>query len=139
MSISQEGISIVVLTFDWNQDMAEARTDINQKIELVPLPEGASKPTVMKFDPTMLPVMEISITHTKETDLPELTILSEKTLKPRIEGIEGVASVDMLGVTNPANSGAVGPCKTKRVRTNSGCDSRNNCSIQPQLPCGQGG
>jgi len=64
---------------------------------LVPLPEGASKPTVMKFDPTMLPVMEISITHTKETDLPELTILSEKTLKPRIEGIEGVASVDMLG------------------------------------------
>lgn len=97
MSISQEGISIVVLTFDWNQDMAEARTDINQKIELVPLPEGASKPTVMKFDPTMLPVMEISITHTKETDLPELTILSEKTLKPRIEGIEGVASVDMLG------------------------------------------
>ena len=97
MSISQEGISIVVLTFDWNQDMAEARTDINQKIELVPLPEGASKPTVMKFDPTMLPVMEISITHTKETDLPELTMLSEKTLKPRIEGIEGVASVDMLG------------------------------------------
>lgn len=97
MSISQEGISIVVLTFDWNQDMTEARTDINQKIELVPLPEGASKPTVMKFDPTMLPVMEISITHTKETDLPELTILSEKTLKPRIEGIEGVASVDMLG------------------------------------------
>lgn len=97
MSISQEGISIVVLTFDWNQDMAEARTDINQKIELVPLPEGASKPMVMKFDPTMLPVMEISITHTKETDLPELTMLSEKTLKPRIEGIEGVASVDMLG------------------------------------------
>lgn len=97
MSISQEGISIVVLTFDWNQDMTEARTDINQKIELVPLPEGASKPMVMKFDPTMLPVMEISITHTKETDLPELTILSEKTLKPRIEGIEGVASVDMLG------------------------------------------
>lgn len=97
MSISQEGISIVVLTFDWNQDMTEARTDINQKIELVPLPEGASKPTVMKFDPTMLPVMEISITHTKETDLPELTMLSEKTLKPRIEGIEGVASVDMLG------------------------------------------
>ncbi len=97
MSISQEGVSIVVLTFDWNQDMTEARTDINQKIEMVPLPEGTSKPTVMKFDPTMLPVMEISITHSKNSDLSELTVFTENTIKPRIEGIEGVASVDVLG------------------------------------------
>ena len=97
MSISQEGVSIVVLTFDWNQDMTEARTDINQKIEMVPLPDGTSKPTVMKFDPTMLPVMEISVTHSKNSDLPGLTVFTENTLKPRIEGIEGVASVDVLG------------------------------------------
>ncbi len=97
MSISQEGVSIVVLTFDWNQDMTEARTDINQKIEMVPLPDGTSKPTVMKFDPTMLPVMEISITHSKNSDLSELTVFTENTIKPRIEGIEGVASVDVLG------------------------------------------
>ena len=97
MSISQEGVSIVVLTFDWSQDMTEARTDITQKIEMVPLPEGTSKPTVMKFDPTMLPVMEISVTHSKDTDLAGLTVFTENTLKPRIEGIEGVASVDVLG------------------------------------------
>lgn len=97
MSISQEGVSIVVLTFDWGQDMAEARSDITQKIELVPLPDDASKPTVMKFDPTLLPVMQISVSEFKDTDLGELTDLTNDILKPRLEGVEGVASVEVLG------------------------------------------
>lgn len=97
MSISQEGVSIVVLTFDWGQDMAEARSDIAQKIELVPLPDGTSKPTVMKFDPTLLPVMQISVSQSKNTGLGELTALTNNILKPRLEGTEGVASVEVMG------------------------------------------
>ncbi len=97
MSISQEGVSIVVLTFDWGQDMAEARSDITQKIELVPLPDGTSKPTIMKFDPTLLPVMQISVSQSKNTELGELTALTNDILKPRLEGIEGVASVEVMG------------------------------------------
>lgn len=97
MSISQEGVSIIVLTFDWGQDMVEARNDITQKLELVPLPEDASKPTVMKFDPTMLPVMQVAVTQLKDSAPGELTELANEVLKPRLEGVEGVAAVEVLG------------------------------------------
>ncbi|HQD85916.1 MAG TPA: efflux RND transporter permease subunit [Bacillota bacterium] len=97
MSISQEGVSIIVLTFDWGQDMVEARNDITQKLELVPLPEDASRPTVMKFDPTMLPVMQVAVTHLRDSAPGELTELANEVLKPRLEGVEGVAAVEVLG------------------------------------------
>ncbi len=97
MSISQEGVSIIVLTFEWGQDMSEARSDITQKLELVPLPEDASKPTIMKFDPTLLPVMQVAVSQFRDSDLGELTGLTNDILKPRLEGVEGVAAVEVLG------------------------------------------
>ena len=97
MSVSQEGLSIVVATFDWGHDMSQAREDIAQKVGLVPLPEGASKPSIMKFDPTLLPIMQLSVTESKDRGLAELTDLARNTIKPRLEGVEGVASVDILG------------------------------------------
>ncbi|MBE3518900.1 MAG: efflux RND transporter permease subunit [Firmicutes bacterium] len=96
-SISQEGISAIIMMFDWGQDMAEAREDISQRIDLVPLPEGADKPVVVEFDPTLLPVMQVSLTAPEGVDVAGLTELATKTIKPRLEGLEGVASVDILG------------------------------------------
>jgi len=96
-SISQEGMSAIIMMFDWGQNMSEAREDISQRIDMVPLPEGVGKPVVVQFDPTLLPVMQISLSPSKGVDIGELTDLVKTTVKPRLEGVEGVASVDLLG------------------------------------------
>ena len=63
----------------------------------MPLPDDASKPTVMKFDPTMLPVMQIAVAQSGDTEPGSLTELARDVLKPRLEGVEGVADVEVLG------------------------------------------
>lgn len=95
-SISQEGLSLVILMFDWGKSMSDARADIAQKLELLKLPEDASSPMTMEFDPTMLPIMQITVTDSTD-DLGRLTELVENEIKPKLEGVEGVAAVDITG------------------------------------------
>lgn len=97
-SISQEGMSAIIMMFDWGQNMSQAREDITQRIDLVPLPEGVARPVVVEFDPTLLPIMQISLSAPEGVDLAGLTELATTTIKPRLAGLDGVASVELLGV-----------------------------------------
>lgn len=94
-SISREGMSVVVLQFSWGTDMREARDELTDRLSRVRLPEDAGKPTIVKFDPTMLPVMELSVADGK--NLADLKRLAENELKTRLEAIDGVAAVEVLG------------------------------------------
>ncbi|MEW6547785.1 MAG: efflux RND transporter permease subunit [Bacillota bacterium] len=98
-SISQEGVSVVILEFAWGTDMAEARASVAERVDQVNLPEGARRPVLVKFDPTLLPVM--SLTVATEGDLGEATTFARQVLKPRLESIEGVAAVDIFGSSEP--------------------------------------
>jgi len=62
MSISSEHFSLVVAEFSWGADLNEARNDISQALDQATLPEGAARSSIIKFDPTLLPVMQLSIT-----------------------------------------------------------------------------
>ncbi len=95
-SISQEGLSLVILMFDWGKNMSDVRADIAQKLELLKLPEDASSPMTLEFDPTMLPIMQVTVTD-NANDLGRLTELVENEIKPKLEGVEGVAAVDITG------------------------------------------
>lgn len=94
-SISRESMSVVVLQFSWGTDMREARDELNDRLSRVRLPEDAAQPTIVKFDPTMLPVMDLSVANGK--DLADLKGLAENELKTRLEAIDGVAAVEVAG------------------------------------------
>lgn len=96
-SISSEGSSIVVAEFNFGTDMDFAALEMREKVDLVKgfLPGDANDPMVLKIDPSAMAVMQLSLSN--GGDLAELQRLAEDTIKPRLERLEGVASVDISG------------------------------------------
>ncbi|HHW91401.1 MAG TPA: efflux RND transporter permease subunit, partial [Firmicutes bacterium] len=96
-SITASGSSIVLIEFNMGTDMDFAALEMREKIDLVRgwLPDDASQPLVFKFDPSMMPVMVVGLGGMD--DLAQLKELAEETIKPRLERLEGVASVSVQG------------------------------------------
>ncbi len=96
-SVSQEGLSLIILDFDWGTNMDFASLGVREKIDLIKerLPLGAEDPVVMKFNPFEIPIAILSI----KGDMPsrELRELTRKEIKDELEKIEGVASAAIVG------------------------------------------
>ncbi len=100
-SVSREGRSTVIISFDWGQDIDFAALAVREKIDLVKerLPKESEDPVVLKFDPLSKPVMILSVTG-KDLDPVRLKLLTEKMLKDNLEKIDGVASAAISGGVN---------------------------------------
>lgn len=96
-SISSMDNALIILLFNWGTDMDMAAIEIREKLDLVAslLPDDTSAPTMFKFDPSMLPVMNIALAS-DSLDLVELNRLGDE-VSQRLERIEGVASVSVSG------------------------------------------
>lgn len=97
-SRSQESSSLIILEFDWGINLDGVREEIKDRVEMIPLPNGATKPMVVKFDPTSMPVLQLSVTADK--DLNEIQKYVEEVVAPKLDSIPGVASVDISGGLN---------------------------------------
>lgn len=96
-SVSTTGSSQVVVQFDWGTNMDQAALDLREKVDLVRgmLPKEASSPTVMKLDPNSVPVVTLALSG--KEDVVELKKTAETLVKPRLERVAGVASVNITG------------------------------------------
>lgn len=96
-SVSSEGNSIVIAEFNFNTDMDFASLEMREKVDMIKgfLPESANNPMVLKIDPNAMPIVEASLSGSE--DLSKLQSFSEDVIKPRLERIEGVASVNING------------------------------------------
>ncbi|NLY88940.1 MAG: efflux RND transporter permease subunit [Firmicutes bacterium] len=96
-STSASGTSLVVLEFDWGVDMDFALLDVREKIDMIKgfLPDGAEDPMVLKFDPSMMPMMNLALSG--KAGLAKLKQIAEDEISPRLERIPGVASVGVGG------------------------------------------
>jgi hydrophobic/amphiphilic exporter-1 (mainly G- bacteria), HAE1 family len=97
-SSSREGNSMVLLSFQWGTNMDIANLEIREKIDQVKsvLPDGASEPTVFKFDPSMMPVMVLGMSS-GQYKLHELQKFAQDIVKPRLERLEGIARATVSG------------------------------------------
>ncbi|MDD3290420.1 MAG: efflux RND transporter permease subunit, partial [Eubacteriales bacterium] len=97
MSYSMEGMSIVVITFQMNNDMNFATLNMREKIAPITdyLPSGVSDPMVMKLDMNTMPVMQVYVSA--DIPLDELTTRLEDQVVPYFERSSGVASVSVYG------------------------------------------
>ena len=95
-SISQENVSMVLVSFSDGIDLDNALVDLREKIDQVKsmLPDDANAPTVMKMDVDAMPVSVIAL---RGADLSTLQSVAEDTVSPALERISGVASVDISG------------------------------------------
>ncbi len=97
-SYSQEGSSVILLSFQWGTDMDIVSLEIREKIDMVKslLPDDASDPTVFKADPSMMPMMVLGMGSDKH-DLYELEKYAQDIVKPRLERLEGIAQASVGG------------------------------------------
>ena len=96
-SSSSEGISIVTVEFNQGTDMDFATLQMREKIDLITgfLPEDTSDPMVLKIDPNAMPIMVLGISG--YDDLSKMQEIAEYQIKPRLERLQGVASIAISG------------------------------------------
>jgi len=97
-STSKEGLSLVMVEFNWNQNMDFASLAVREKIDLIKerLPRDAQEPVVVKFNPFELPVISVSVSSAERTPV-QLRELARKWFKDEIEKVGGVASASISG------------------------------------------
>lgn len=94
-SVSRAGQSDVVLRFAWDTEMDFATQKVRERAELVPLPEDASTPMLLRYDPDLDPIMRVGVSG--PIDAAELRKATQDEIQPAVEKIEGVAMVRVRG------------------------------------------
>lgn len=96
-SSSSEGVSMVLVNFDWGMDLDNLVPDVREKLNAIEdeLPEGANRPNILKFNPEHLPSLEFNLSSTTEGI--DIRGLAEDEVVPDLEKIAGVAKVSIFG------------------------------------------
>ncbi|MHC4176984.1 MAG: efflux RND transporter permease subunit, partial [Planctomycetota bacterium] len=96
-SESAEGLAQVFVEFELERDVDAASQDVRDKVAAIraDLPLDIEPPVVEKFDPDSAPILSIVLSG--PTSIRRLTRYADDKIKPRIEGIEGVGSVRLVG------------------------------------------
>ncbi len=107
-SVSRSGQSDVIIEFTWGTDMDFAGIEVRERLDLLWLPVEATRPLLLRFDPSSEPVMRVAfvdetssaknVTGTRhEERLKFLRRFADDRIKPEIESVEGSAAVKVSG------------------------------------------
>ena len=94
-SMSLENASSIIIEYDYSKDMAEALTEVREAVASVGLPAGAQDSQISRISFNAFPIMSLSASGTDS--LAELTLFVQDVLLPALEGLPGVATVDIAG------------------------------------------
>ncbi len=94
-STSFEGNSIVLATFKFGTDMANAASVIESAVGGLTFPSGVERPEVGRFDPDQFPVLQFSVIS--EEGGANLSDLVQSRILPEISDIEGIMQVIVSG------------------------------------------
>lgn len=96
-SYSLEGVSYVVVSFQYEIDISEANLDVSNRIKAISalLPEDADEPVVEKYDINAQPFMTLAVTSSLP---PEFAYdIVEDKIQRRITQLQGLAKAEILG------------------------------------------
>ena len=102
-STSRPEQSDIVLEFSWGTDMDFASLEVREKLDVLFLPLDVDKPRLLRFNPTLDPIMRLGLgfaegnQQSSVTALKQLRLYAEEQIKRHLESIEGVASVRIGG------------------------------------------
>jgi len=96
-SSSKDGISVIMLEFNWGSDMITIMNDVRDKLDLISssLPDGTSDPMLLKFSTDMVPVIVLSATANESADA-LYKILDDQIAGP-LNRVPGVGTVSISG------------------------------------------
>ena len=94
-STSYEGFSVVTIQFELFKDLDVATNDVRDKIGSLILPSEAEKPTVKKLGASGT-VINLFVAAKKDDTIALMRLADEK-LKPKLQRIQGVGEVNIIG------------------------------------------
>jgi Cation/multidrug efflux pump len=95
-STSYENASSVIIQYKFGTDMDKAESDVKSLLADLSLPEGAQDPSVSRISLNAFPVISLSFANDKQS-LEQLTDLVNGSILPELQGIAGVADVQISG------------------------------------------
>jgi hydrophobic/amphiphilic exporter-1 (mainly G- bacteria), HAE1 family len=115
-SRSKAGVSEVQLELRWGVDLNQTIQRVYERLDRIQLPKNVDPPQVLRYDPTLEPIMVLALTPPVSTDsslnsksltdtqhstsqstLVALRKYAEEVMTPMLHQIEGVAAVKILG------------------------------------------
>jgi multidrug efflux pump subunit AcrB len=96
-STSMENASNITIEFDYGTNLDNSTAAVREALNEVTLPDDVQKPRISRFSLSSLPVISLSLTSGSSEDLEKLTTIAENDIRPELEDLEGVASVQIAG------------------------------------------
>src|ERR671927_384265 len=96
-STSVEGVGQVFITFLLDKNADVAAQEVRDKVGLIrgDLPETSEDPIIQKLDTDAAPVLRIAVSANRS--LRDVTDIADKDIKKRIESLNGVGNVQIVG------------------------------------------
>jgi len=96
-SVSSEGVSQVIVQFVLEKNADVAAQEVRDKVNMVlrELPADADPPIIQKFDPDSVPVLSIALSGPGQ--IRDITEYADKKLRRRLESLNGVGQVLIVG------------------------------------------
>ncbi|MGM0752032.1 MAG: efflux RND transporter permease subunit [Bacillota bacterium] len=95
-STSYQNASAVQIEYEFSKDMDEAKTEVEDALSDLSFPEGVNEPEVSRLSFNAFPIIALSVANDDQS-LAQLTSTVEDTIVPQLEGVDGVASVQVSG------------------------------------------
>ncbi len=136
-AFTMEGISGVIIEFEWGTDIDRAAEDIRNHLEMIRymLPADMDTPQVMRFDPGMMPIAGYGVSA--DIDPLEMARVMEDEVEPAIEQIDGVAAVYTWGTREREIRVELLPEKMKAYRISAGQVAAAVSAGSPSMPGGR--
>lgn len=98
ISQSSNSVAMLQLEFGYSDDMKEKKVRVDEALSGMQLPPQVEKPEAMYFSTTNQPIMYTTVTAMEGVDQAEFTNIVKNSLVPAVQGIEGVAEVQSIGL-----------------------------------------
>lgn len=95
-SSSYQNASSIQVEYNFDKNMEKAETEVKEALANLPLPEGVKEPKISRLSINAFPVISLSVTNKNES-LAQLTERVEKDIVPGLQGLDGVADVQISG------------------------------------------
>jgi hydrophobe/amphiphile efflux-1 (HAE1) family protein len=96
-SVSTEGVSQVIVSFQLEKDINVAAQEVREHVSTVQpdLPEGTKAPVISKLDPDAAPVVFLALESSRP--IREVTEYADHEVRQALENVAGVGQVSIVG------------------------------------------
>ena len=96
-SVTVENVSQIIIRFDLETNINVAAQDVRDRVQakLSSLPTDIETPLIQKVDPGASPILTLALSGPLPPD--RLSVLAEDTIKPALQQVNGVGTIDLFG------------------------------------------